>query len=526
MNVVTYARYSTDRQTEASIQDQQRVCIEYAARHGWTVAREFADEGISGAATDNRPGLQAALAAIEAGGVLLVTDTTRLSRSQQLAPMIDRLRFRGVRVVGVQDGFDSSSPHARMHAGLSGLMSDEMRANIRARTHSALQMRAQASRSTGGKAYGYGRDGQPIEAEAAIVREIFARALAGESLLAIASDLNVRGVPSPGSTWNREKRRADGRWLVSALHEMLANERYAGRVVWNRSVWVKDPDSGKRLRRERPRSEWVVREGVALVSPQDWEVLQARSAARRAAYGTVRGQRPRYLLSGLLVCAECGQRFVVSGRAGAAYYCSSHRHGGPAACSVSIGVRRDVAEEIILAPVREDLLAPESVREAVALMRGWRQQERLQAARGDLPQLVAIDAEIAELKALAAARPALAGALRAALENAQGRRIAAQRAAWRQAGSVPTNDDAQFERAYTAAADQMREVLLGPNVTVARDVLRSVLGDVPVRRDGDHLVARVGISFLPLLVAAGLDARNGSGGVLLNRAVRELRLVA
>jgi DNA invertase Pin-like site-specific DNA recombinase len=68
---------------------------------------------------------------------------------------LDRLRFRGGRVIGVLDGFDSDSPQARMQAGLSGLMSDELRASIRACSHSALQMRAENNRSTGGKVYGY-----------------------------------------------------------------------------------------------------------------------------------------------------------------------------------------------------------------------------------------------------------------------------------------------------------------------------------------------------------------------------------
>jgi hypothetical protein len=66
----------------------------------------------------------------------------------------------------------------------------------------------------------------------------------------IANDLNARGVPSPGARWNRSERRHDGRWLTSALHAMLRNERYVGRLYWNRSSWVKDPDFGLRVRRE------------------------------------------------------------------------------------------------------------------------------------------------------------------------------------------------------------------------------------------------------------------------------------
>jgi site-specific DNA recombinase len=41
---------------------------------------------------------------------------------------------------------------------------------------------------------------------------------------------------------------------------LLNNEMYIGRYIWNRSAWVKDPESGKRRRRKRDQSEWVVTE--------------------------------------------------------------------------------------------------------------------------------------------------------------------------------------------------------------------------------------------------------------------------
>lgn len=244
------------------------------------------DEGISGAALGNRPELAKALAALEANDVLLVADLTRLSRSQELAPLLERLRFRGARVIGVLDGFDSASPQARMQAGLSGLMSDEFGASIRARTHSALEMRAKLNQPTGGRAYGYSSSGEVIETEAAVVREIFARAAAGEGMKGIVTDLNARGIPSPGASWKRKQRRTDGFWTVAVLHPILRNERYIGRRVWNRSQCVKNPDSGKRTRRERPATEWVIGTCAAIVDARQhgrWCISVCRSAPRESA---------------------------------------------------------------------------------------------------------------------------------------------------------------------------------------------------------------------------------------------------
>ena len=41
MNVVIYARYSSDRQTEQSIEGQLKECYEYAQRNGYTVVGEY-----------------------------------------------------------------------------------------------------------------------------------------------------------------------------------------------------------------------------------------------------------------------------------------------------------------------------------------------------------------------------------------------------------------------------------------------------------------------------------------------------
>ena len=141
---VIYARFSTNRQNESSITDQMRVCAEYAEQEGMTIVQQYKDEGISGAAFGNRPAFKKMRAAAMTGqfDVILVTDTSRLSRSQELAPLVDTLRFNRIRVIGVQDNFDSSAGTADMQAGISGLMSVEFRKMVKARTHAALETRA------------------------------------------------------------------------------------------------------------------------------------------------------------------------------------------------------------------------------------------------------------------------------------------------------------------------------------------------------------------------------------------------
>lgn len=501
-----YARYSTDRQSCHSTEDQIRRCREYADQNNWLVCEPITDEGISGAALGNRPGVQRVLSAVTRGDVLLVADTTRLSRSQDLAPLLTRLRHKQIRVIGVLDGFDSESSTARMQAGLSGIMSEEFRAQIAARTHSALQMRAQQDRPTGGRAYGYDNSGAVIEAEAAIVREIFSRAAGGEPQRSIAGDLNTRGVPSAGANWRRKPGRARGQWLVSAIHSILENERYRGRWVWNKSLWRRDPDSGRRQRVERPKSEWIVREGPAIVDEDTWNRVRAISKPRKLHGG--RGGGPKYLLSGVLVCGECGGKLIVSGKEGRYYYCGNNRAGGTAACWVTIGARRDVAEELLLAPIEDELLSPAAVEHAIALITKWSRQERVAACA---PAGVnEVDERIAKIEAQIEAGILDRQDLAPSIAALQERRKAVLEASWRKASTKVKLDPRAAAAAYRVSASRMRETLSGP-IDQARSAIHEFLGDVVCRPGDGHLIADVQLNPVPLFKAAGV-AWIGSGG--------------
>ncbi len=324
--------------------------------------------------------------------ILLVTDTTRLARSQELAPLIDRMRFQGVRVIGVQDSFDSDAGTADMQAGLSGIMSVEFRRMVRARTYSALESRAKERKPTGGRAYGY-RAG-----EAPIILEIFERFSDGAGCHAIADELNRRKVPSPGSTWRREVRRCSG-WMASAIRAILLNPRYRGAVTWNRYEWRKDPDSGRRLRTLRHESAWITHqiESQRLVSDELWFAAQKRlnrsAHDKRLKRG---GGKPRYLLSGLLVCAECGAHYILADRI--KYACSSYI--GGKACHNHVWVRRDRLEDLLVKPLTDRLsrVYAEQMAAEVTGLYAEALREREQRAEEVPQELAAIDARIERLR--------------------------------------------------------------------------------------------------------------------------------
>ncbi len=121
MRAAIYSRFSTDRQSESSIEDQVRICEEYARQEAMTVCERFADHGISGASIGNRPGYMKLRESLlgRRFDVVLVSDLSRLSRSTgDLNKEIDRFVARGIRVVGVQDGYDSARKGHKLQAGL------------------------------------------------------------------------------------------------------------------------------------------------------------------------------------------------------------------------------------------------------------------------------------------------------------------------------------------------------------------------------------------------------------------------
>lgn len=101
LRAVVYARYSTDLQREASIEDQLRICRQLVDGEGWTLVGTYSDAASSGASR-LRPGYQKLLDGARAGAydVVVAEALDRLSRDQDdIAALYKQLCFRSVRIV-------------------------------------------------------------------------------------------------------------------------------------------------------------------------------------------------------------------------------------------------------------------------------------------------------------------------------------------------------------------------------------------------------------------------------------------
>jgi site-specific DNA recombinase len=100
-----YARVSSDLQSAASIDDQLRICAEWAAKQGLLVLERYFDQAVSGASLI-RPGIQTLLQDAAAGNfdIILTESLDRVSRDQEdIAHIYKRMRFLGIRIVTLSD---------------------------------------------------------------------------------------------------------------------------------------------------------------------------------------------------------------------------------------------------------------------------------------------------------------------------------------------------------------------------------------------------------------------------------------
>ena len=429
-----YARYSSDKQSERSAEDQARLCQERATREGWDVTGTYADLALSGATRD-RPGLNALLDQAERFDIVLAESIDRLSRDQEdIAAIWKRLRYAGVRLVTLSEG-----EVGELHVGLGGTMAALYLRQLGEKTRRGQLGRVEAGRIPGGLSYGYATvpgfdaQGRPdrgartiIEPEAEIVRRIFAEFLAGRSPKAIAEGLNRNGVPGPtGGTWGASTIAGNVRRGTGILHNAL----YVGRIVYNRQRFEKHPVTRKRMAKLNPETEWKRRDvpELAIVDAMSWAAVERRFLHLDGVPTHVQ-RRPKRLFSGLVRCGVCGGGFSVI--AGETWGCSGRRAGR--GCENGCTIATAELERRVLGALGQKMLAPdviaEHVREAQLIEEGKRRQrlsgraalERRHArAQGQLDRLIDAIAdgrgtfpELSErMRAIAAERDQLAAEL-------------------------------------------------------------------------------------------------------------------
>jgi site-specific DNA recombinase len=305
-----YARISRDVAGEGlGVERQLKECRRLADQRGWTVAEEYVDNDISAYKSKPRPEYQRMLADVEDGrrDAVIVYHMDRLTRRpadlEQFADLCERVGMKSFATVvsDINIGNEDGLLMARILAAFAAQES----ARKSARQKLKAREIAEAGRPNGGfhRPFGYEADRVTVrESEAAVIRDLAARYLAGESLMSLTTWLEASDVPTV-----RQKA-----WRTSAIRQCLTSPRIAGL---------------------RSHNGEVVAEAVwpAIITPAQHHQLVAAFGRKKI---TGRRTARRYLLSGMLRCGKCGNKLFSSARREGEhkrrrYICSSSPdHGG------------------------------------------------------------------------------------------------------------------------------------------------------------------------------------------------------
>lgn len=393
-----YARYSSDHQRRASIEDQIRNCRDASIEKGWFVVDDCIrwDEERTGAALAGRNGMRELIAMAKQKprpfDIIVIDDTSRFGRNVgDVFKMLDILDHHGVRLYFASDDLMSGTDWFR-DAFMAKARADEQFL----KTHGKRVRRGRIGRflagfNPGGGCYGYrnqkvfdptrkGEHGEPaligmrqvIDPEQAkIVLRIFIRYADGISQLQIAIMLNDEGVPPPQST--RTKLKAS--WSKSAIEEILKNDRYRGKLIYGRTIERRDPETGKKERSDRPRSEWLEREDpdLRIISDELFARVQERRMIRAEKFGVKQSggmnrtaSSRKYLLSGLLKCGFCGGSMRIRTSNPPRYACSNHTSRNTCTNTAMIG--QAALEAGFLAALAEKVRSPELREELIQMV--------------------------------------------------------------------------------------------------------------------------------------------------------------
>src|SRR6266700_5182177 len=395
MKCAIYARFSSDLQRAASIEDQVRRCKEFATRQGWTVVDEFVrfDEAKSAATLAGRDALKSLLTDAKTRPApfdcLLVDDTSRLARYlPDVLSMNDKLLYHGVFIYAVAQRLDCREKTSRSLLTLHGMMDEQFLVGLAEKVHRGQEGRALKGLQPGGKCFGYRNT--PIEdhtriakygrasisgvkldideTEAPVVCRVLEMYAQGNSLSTISKTLNAEGVTPPQAPRTRKLRA----WCPSSIREMLRNERYKGIFVWNRTRKERNPDTGRKTSRPRPESEWlrvevpewrIVADDLWNRAHQQIQLVNERFGNTRCG-GFSRTERSKqYLFSGFLSFVVCGSNIVIVSGSGlrgyVKYGCPSHRYRG--VCTNSVLIRQDRLEEQLIGGLINQVLRPEMI---------------------------------------------------------------------------------------------------------------------------------------------------------------------
>lgn len=299
--VLVYLRISEDRTGEEAGVDRQRAdCLALCARLGLAVrdADVFMDNDVSAYLNKKRPGFEQLLERVKQGpSRLVVWHVDRLyRRPRELEDLIDLVESHPIRIEAVMGGgFDLNTHEGRLMARQLVAIASYESGHKADRIRRANKQKAEHGEWHGAAKFGYGNGGVLIPEEAAVIREMADRFLAGHSILSITRWLNEEsGVPAPRAHTGRTR----GVWHTTSVKSILVSARISGQRAYDPQVKAGDPPEGRKILGP---GNWE-----AIITPEETARIRATlgSPDRRVSASSIN------LLSGIATCGKCGAGLV------------------------------------------------------------------------------------------------------------------------------------------------------------------------------------------------------------------------
>lgn len=329
---VIYARYSSDSQTEQSIEGQVRVITDYAKSHNIPIIDSYIDRAISGTRED-RPEFQRMLkeAKNKAFGYVLVYKYDRFSRDRLTSLLSKKeLGKNGVKVISVTE-YISDDPQGILFESIIDGYSEYYSAELAQKVRRGNRESRLKGLYTGGHViYGYkivDKKYQIIEEEAVIIKKIFDDIVNGKTFKEICDELNAKGLTHKGS-----------KFTVSFISKLVLNEKYIGKITTNGELFTN-----------------IV---PAIIDEKTFYAAKNNSANNQHRSGHFR-KKWLYNLAGKVYCGYCGD--VLVGESGTGhgkifhyYKCNSvKKHKVP--CNKKT-VKQEWLEDIVLEKIKTSIL--------------------------------------------------------------------------------------------------------------------------------------------------------------------------
>ncbi|MDL2254492.1 recombinase family protein [Ruminococcaceae bacterium OttesenSCG-928-I18] len=303
IDTAAYARYSTDRQNENSIDTQLAAIGQYCRQNGHRIVATFVDMAMTGTNTE-RPDFQRMVDAAKAGlfECIVVYDITRASRD-----VADWMNFRkemrglGVQVLSTAENLGApDDPASFLQELLTAGIGQHMVLQSRVKSIAGVAQKAQQGVFLGGVpplGYDVHKGAYVVnEREARAVRAIFSIYATGGSYNAIIDKVAALGVKG-------KRGQPIGK---NSLNSILQNERYIGIYTWNkRKVKYFGHWAGGVPNPEAVRIEGII---PAIIDTDTWERVQIRMKENKK--NARNSAKQEYMLSGMIECGECGGSFT------------------------------------------------------------------------------------------------------------------------------------------------------------------------------------------------------------------------